>query len=53
MAQKISSSTFKPVHVTRRHGLYLLPFSLTLAIFSWYLIARVGEFPRLSSQRRD
>ncbi len=29
----------------RYHSVYLMPFSLALTVFLWYIIARVGEFP--------
>ena len=45
MAQKNARSTIKTLHMSRRHGMYLLPFSLSLAILAWHLIARVGDFP--------
>ncbi len=30
---------------SRYRGVYLVPFSLALAVFGWYLAARIGNFP--------
>jgi NitT/TauT family transport system permease protein len=37
--------TISSLRKARRHGIYLLPFSLGMAILTWHLIAQLGGFP--------
>ncbi len=37
--------THTSITALRRHGAYLLPFSIAVAVFVWYLFARLGDFP--------